>query len=683
MALNKEVDIEAIFLGPKGENEDIVRGLISKIYEDYIHWRRNFHPEDPMGVTEEDKERPSFKETITNLKSSLEELLSKLRESSMPFHSPRYLGHMTYDTFIPAILGYFAGLLYNPNNVAFEASPVTTEMEIEVGRDLASLIGFKKEEAWGHITAGGTIANFEALWVARNLKYLPIAVKKATKEKGLNVSVKLANGEEKDIISLSEEDLLRRVKPQDALSLKENLIKSQTTEKEKKELEDLIFKNSISQLGVHTFPKGLGKVLVPQSAHYCWLKAVEILGLGRDALEFIPVDEGYRMDIKILKRVVDTLIKNGESILAVVGTLGTTEEGAVDPVDKIISLRERKEKEENISFYVHIDAAYGGYIKSIFLDEKGDFLEKHLLQRKLQEKRIVEEAWGWPSKDLYNSFFSLKDVDSASIDPHKLGYIPYPGGAVVFKDERVKDLVACYAPYIFRFSQNKDENPQVLGMYIMEGSKPGASAAAVWLAHRVVPLNINGYGKVLGETVEGALRLHHALKELGEFSITTKWRGVNGRSIEKCVNLVVKPLMPPDLNIVCYAFNVKGNRSLIRMNKLNQELKENKFCLELHKPILGKDFIISSTEFTKEVYGNAPLPFLKSLGIDKKEWDKIGKVEILRSTVMTPYLTLDYIEEDYAERFINTIKVKLCEMLREGFFDNVLGLPVTCKRREK
>ena len=71
-------------------------------------------------------------------------------------------------------------MLHNPNNVTLEASPITTRYEMEVARQLAGLMGYSGE-TWGHITSGGTIANFEALWVARNLKYFPIAARDAAR----------------------------------------------------------------------------------------------------------------------------------------------------------------------------------------------------------------------------------------------------------------------------------------------------------------------------------------------------------------------------------------------------------------------------------------------------------------------------------------------------------------------
>ena len=59
-------------------------------------------------------------------------------------------------------------MLVNTNNHALDGGPATSEMEKEVVADLAAMFGLP-EEALGHLTASGTIANLEALWVAREL----------------------------------------------------------------------------------------------------------------------------------------------------------------------------------------------------------------------------------------------------------------------------------------------------------------------------------------------------------------------------------------------------------------------------------------------------------------------------------------------------------------------------------
>ena len=86
---------------------------------------------------------------------------------------------MNWDTAVPANLGYIASILWNQNNCANEASPMTTNYELEAGTDLCEMIGLDKDQSMGHLVAGGSVANIEAMWVARNLKYYPLGLKEA------------------------------------------------------------------------------------------------------------------------------------------------------------------------------------------------------------------------------------------------------------------------------------------------------------------------------------------------------------------------------------------------------------------------------------------------------------------------------------------------------------------------
>ena len=88
--------------------------------------------------------------------------------SNYPFHHPRYAGQMLKPPHPVAIAAYTAAMHVNANNHALDGGPATSAMEVEVVRDLAAMFGFP-EDALGHLTSSGTIANLEALWVAREL----------------------------------------------------------------------------------------------------------------------------------------------------------------------------------------------------------------------------------------------------------------------------------------------------------------------------------------------------------------------------------------------------------------------------------------------------------------------------------------------------------------------------------
>ncbi|MBN1938657.1 MAG: tyrosine decarboxylase, partial [Candidatus Aminicenantes bacterium] len=200
---------------------------------------------------------------------------------------------------------------------------------------------------------------------------------------------------------------------------------------------------------------------------------------------------------------------------------------------------------------------------------------------------------------------------------------------VVARDRRIIDLISYFAAYVF---EKTDDNPTLLGSYIMEGSKAGAAVAAVWMAHRVVPLNISGYGRIIGASIEGACRFHQALLQAGRLE-------AGGKEFE------VIPLTRPDINIVDYAFHEKGNGDLEAMNRLNQAIYER--CSYKSGPVYVNDFITSKTALTREEYGDTPRSFVAKFGLREGEWERLGSIYVLRSCIVTPFLTNTITFEEY------------------------------------
>jgi len=615
----EKINVNALFLGPKAENENFFRDMLNFMINDHIGWRKYFHPDDKSSEVSDEIENKTKQDTLLRTREALIELAANLQIDSVPWFSPRYLGHMTTDTFMAALLGYMLTLLYNPNNCAYEASPATTPMEIEVGKQLAAMMGYNPVSAWGHITSGGTVANYESMWVARNVKSIPFAMRKVMPELVTELNEwQLANLDDDTIMEML--DLVRKAGRFDDV-------------------------RSASVRGEGIPAKGLGKWIVPQSKHYSWVKAADILGIGQHNLEFIKVKNNYRLDIEDLKKTIDHLIEQQTPILGVVAVVGTTEEGAIDEVDKVISLREEYKKKK-IWFHIHIDSAYGGYARAIFLNENNQLLQYNDLRKKLIEESLMNDECDWLSPDVYNAFKAMAEADSITVDPHKMGYIPYSAGAVLFKDRRVLDTISYFAAYVF---EKEEKNPMLLGSYIMEGSKAGAVVASVWTAHKVVPLNITGYGKLISNSIVGAHRFLNSLNANATLKI--KNRDIN-----------VYALTRPDLNIIIYSFNEKENKDLKRMNSFNQKIYE-KFSYR-SGPVYATDYIMSKTSLSHEEYGDMPYDFVKKFGIEFSEWEKVHEVFVLRSCIMTPLLAQgDY--KQYWEDFFHSLKVKIAEIFGE------------------
>jgi glutamate/tyrosine decarboxylase-like PLP-dependent enzyme len=121
-------------------------------------WAAGFGPFTP---------HPSLEISDERFGAAFAELTERLADNNYPFFHPRYAGQMLKPPHPAAVAGYLAAMLINPNNHALDGGPATAQMEREVTAQLAAMFGFGTH--LGHLTTSGTIANLEALFVAREL----------------------------------------------------------------------------------------------------------------------------------------------------------------------------------------------------------------------------------------------------------------------------------------------------------------------------------------------------------------------------------------------------------------------------------------------------------------------------------------------------------------------------------
>ncbi|HPQ68318.1 MAG TPA: aminotransferase class V-fold PLP-dependent enzyme [bacterium] len=108
-------------------------------------------------------------ETVSDeMIAAMHELADRLRDN-YPFFHPRYAGQMLKPPHPAAWAAYALTMLINPNNHALDGGPGTAKLETEAVAQLAVMLGFPTAPAGylGHLTSSGTIANLEALWIAR------------------------------------------------------------------------------------------------------------------------------------------------------------------------------------------------------------------------------------------------------------------------------------------------------------------------------------------------------------------------------------------------------------------------------------------------------------------------------------------------------------------------------------
>jgi glutamate/tyrosine decarboxylase-like PLP-dependent enzyme len=136
--------------GPVNTSERLLDAL-----QAHERWAASFGPYQPHPAVEVSDDR---------LAGPLAELLERLGDN-YPYGHPRYAAQMLKPPHPVAVVGYLAAMLVNPNNHALDGGPATSAMEKEVVAQLAAMVGLG--EHLGHLTSSGTIANLEALFVAR------------------------------------------------------------------------------------------------------------------------------------------------------------------------------------------------------------------------------------------------------------------------------------------------------------------------------------------------------------------------------------------------------------------------------------------------------------------------------------------------------------------------------------
>jgi glutamate/tyrosine decarboxylase-like PLP-dependent enzyme len=481
-------------------------------------------------------------------------------------------------------------------------------MELEAAGQLAAMIGYDPRRAWGHLTSGGTVANFEALWIARGVRYLAVGLALAARELAVGITVRSPDGSESDLRDLPLWSLLN-LAPVDALDAYDRFHEQVPRDAARAALD----RHSLPAIGYQDYTRRLatvwsdplppGVVLVAGTAHYSWEKIVRALGIGSQRLVQVPVDHHARMDPDALREALVECAASRTPVLAVVSVCGSTEEGSIDRLDRIVAVRQHAAASLGMAFHLHADACHGGYAATLTRDVDG---------RRLDAAGIRARTGNdWPDEAWVAAVAALEAADSVTIDPHKLGYVPYPAGVFLLRDKRGRNLVSLDPPYL---SGGPGDDESFLGRWILEGSKPGAAAAAVWLSHRVVPLHVHGHGQLIDRTAAGARALHAALSTPGALGA---FRAL--------------PLPVPDLNLVTWVVTHPSLGTLAAVNALNEAI---------HRSMSGAagepDYWLTHTRLRPPGARGIVAPMLASLDLPVADWEREGLV-LLRATVMDPF----------------------------------------------
>ena len=215
------------------------------------------------------------------------------------------------------------------------------------------------------------------------------------------------------------------------------------------------------------------RMYASSATHFSIGKAAALLGIGRENVHQVAVDERFRMRIDDLVAEITADLEAGYIPFCVVGNAGTVDTGAVDPLAEIRDVANR------FQLWMHVDGSYG--------------------------------AFAVLAKSATKLFAGMEQADSIALDPHKWLYLPVDVGCVIYRDPEIaREAFAEEAEYTRMFGEKADE-AFVCWDYVPELSRR-FRALKVWMLLKGVGLD------ALSEAIESNLACARYLESMVQAS---------------------------------------------------------------------------------------------------------------------------------------------------------------------
>jgi glutamate/tyrosine decarboxylase-like PLP-dependent enzyme len=251
-----------------------------------------------------------------------------------------------------------------------------------------------------------------------------------------------------------------------------------------------------------------------EQGHSCIQKAAELLGIGSVHVRTIPVDTAYRMQVPALEETISSDVADGYRPMAVVASAGTTNMGAIDPLEDIAQVCRRN------GLWLHIDGAYGA-------------------------PALLTEQYR-------AALAPVALADSLAVDPHKWLSIPYEAGLVLVRDGQLLRETFSLVPEYLRTDGDVSgvNGPPWFSEYGFEQTR-GFRALKVWMALK--QHGVAGYTRAIDHDLHLA---HYLASQI---------------SASPDLELVA----PQSLSVVCFRYAPQLLRAQKeRLNALNRQLVE-------------------------------------------------------------------------------------------------------------
>ncbi|WFE65755.1 aspartate aminotransferase family protein [Micromonospora sp. WMMD714] len=222
------------------------------------------------------------------------------------------------------------------------------------------------------------------------------------------------------------------------------------------------------------------RIITSTAGHFSVQKAAKLLGLGADAVLTIATDAGRRMRTDELAETLDRCRRDGQTVLAVVATAGTTDFGTIDPLERIAEICRAA------GVWLHVDAAYGcGLLVSP--------TRRHLLA-------------------------GIERADSVTVDYHKAFFQPVSSSALIVADRRVLRHATWHADYLNPARMVERRIPNQVDKSLQTTRR--FDALKLWLTLRI--MGPDAVGSLFDEVVDLAAAAWRLLADDPRFEVVTR-----------------------------------------------------------------------------------------------------------------------------------------------------------------
>jgi glutamate/tyrosine decarboxylase-like PLP-dependent enzyme len=211
------------------------------------------------------------------------------------------------------------------------------------------------------------------------------------------------------------------------------------------------------------------RIYASSETHFSVTKAAALLGIGRENVREIAVDEQFKMRVDDLVAKITADLEAGYVPFCVVANAGTVNTGAVDPLAEIRQVADR------FKLWMHVDGSYG--------------------------------AFAVLAKSAKKLFGGMERADSIALDPHKWLYLPVDVGCVIYRDPEISRAAFAHEAEYTRIIGQEADEAFAFWDYGPELSRR-FRALKVWMLLKGVGLDS------LGEAIESNLACARHLESL-------------------------------------------------------------------------------------------------------------------------------------------------------------------------